>query len=157
MQVYGQPIGPEGYDVLEDPTFICWMPVLKVVGEYVRHPFERGYKVHVSVDPGDAERVAQHLLPAVQRLRLDHKVVHPVSTYVRMNGGEQKGKFVTLYPGPVLEGFTALVGALDPLLLEINAKPGPQPMERLSGHAIPEKAVGSSGLLYYVTVASYRD
>ena len=157
MEVYGQPVGPEGYDLLDDPTFVCWMPVLKVTGSIVQHPFDRGYKVHVSVEASDAERVAQELLPAVQRLRIDHKVVYPVSTYIRMNAGEQKGKFVTLYPGPVLEGFTTLVGALDPLLQQIKAKPGPVPMQRLSGHTTPEKKIGKSGLLYYITVTSYRD
>jgi hypothetical protein len=155
MDVYGQPIGPQGYDIIESPIFLCWMPVLRVTGRIVRHPFSHGYKVHVSVAPGDADRVARAALPQLQAMRLDHKVVYPLSAYTAMNAGDQKGKFITIYPGPVLEGFTTLIGALDPLLADMGAQPGPQTMDRQSGHAFPERRIGRSGLLYYVTVTSY--
>jgi len=100
MDLYGQPTGPTGYDVVDSPIFACWMPVLTVVGEEVRHPFEGGYKLHLSVAPEDAERVARHVLPVLQDLRMDHKVVFPVAAYVAMNEGDQRGKFITVYPGP---------------------------------------------------------
>ena len=157
MDLYGQPTGPAGYDIIDSPIFACWMPVLAVVGDEVRHPFEGGYKLHLSVDPEDAERVAQHVLPVLQDLRVDHKVVFPVTAYVAMNEGEQRGKFITVYPGPGFATFTSLVGTVDRLLMAIAAKPGPRPLRRLAGNAMPETAVGKSGLLYGVIVESYRD
>ena len=156
LQAYGQPIGAQGYDLIEDITFLCWMPVLTVIGDIVRHPWDRGYKVHVSVGAGDADRVARSVLPQLQAMQLDHKVVYPLSRYIQMNAGDQQGKFITVYPGPVLEGFTGLIGALDPLLRNMNAVPGPHPMDRQSGHILPERRIGRSGLLYYVIVQSYR-
>jgi len=123
MDLYGQPTGPAGYDIIDSPIFACWMPVLAVVGDEVRHPFEGGYKLHLSVDPEDAERVAQHVLPVLQDLRVDHKVVFPVTAYVAMNEGEQRGKFITVYPGPGFATFTSLVGTVDRLLMAIAAKP----------------------------------
>jgi hypothetical protein len=157
MDLYGQPTGPAGYDVIDSPIFACWMPVLRVVGEEVRHPFEGGYKLHLSVVPDEAGRVARQVLPVLQDLRMDHKVVYPVSTYVAMNAGDQRGKFITVYPGPGFASFTSLVGTVDRLLIAIAATPGPRPSRRLAGNALPETAVGKSGLLYGVIVESYRD
>ncbi|HTO82593.1 MAG TPA: hypothetical protein VMQ73_10180 [Methylomirabilota bacterium] len=157
MDLYGQPTGPAGYDVIDSPIFACWMPVLTVVGEEIGHPFEGGYKLHLSVDADDAERVAQHVLPVLQGLRMDHKVVFPVTAYVAMNEGEQRGKFITVYPGPGFAGFASLVRAVDGRLIAITARPGPRPLRRLAGNAMPETAVGKSGLLYGIIVESYRD
>ena len=156
MHVYGQPTGPRGYDIIDAPIFLYWMPVLSVVGSIVRHPFPGGYKVHVSVDPADAERVARVLLPELQRTRLSHKVVYPLSAYAAMNTGDQKGKFITIYAGPVLHGFTDLVNRIDPMLVRMNARPGPPALNRQLGHAQAEQRIGLSGLLSYVTTPDYR-
>ena len=75
------------------------MPVLKVVGDAVQYPFAGGYKVHVSVALQDAERVAEHVLPLLQEMKVPHKVVYPLSSYATMNAGDQKGKFITVYVG----------------------------------------------------------
>ena len=157
MEIYGQPVSNEGYNIIDSLIFLYWMPVLTVVGDVVTHPYNNGYKVHVSVDAGDAERVARRLLPELQSLDLDHKVVYPLSEYIAMNAGEQRGKFITIYPGPIMEGFTRLIGALDPILEGMSARPGPQPMDRQSGHSQVERRIGRSGLLFYIVSRSYRD
>jgi hypothetical protein len=132
------------------------MPVLKVVGDTVQYPFAGGYKVHVSVAIEDAERVAEHVLPILQEMKVPHKVVYPLSRYASMNAGEQKGKFITIYVGPLMYSFLALVNRLGPLLVEMDATPGPQAMNRISAHLQPEQRIGLSGLLTYVVVANYR-
>ena len=73
-----------------------------------------------------------------------------------MNAGEQKGKFITIYVGPLMYSFLALVKRLDPFLVEMQATPGPQAMNRISAHLQPEQRIGLSGLLTYVIVANYR-
>lgn len=156
MSCYDQPLGQHGYDVIESPLHAYWMPVLDVQGNRCIHPFDGGYKVHVSVDPSDADRVARRILPELQAWALDHKVYHDVATYRAQNEGDQKGKFITIYPGPVLEGFTRLVNRLDPILLGMKAMPGPAPRARLKNHAETEQRIGLSGLLFYVTVLNYR-
>jgi len=156
MDVYGQPISRQGYDLIDASVFVYWMPVLTVVGDIVTHPYNNGYKVHVSVDPGDADRVARRLLPELQSMDLDHKVVYSLSDYIAMNASDQQGKFITIYPGPFMEGFTRLIGAIDPILAGMNARPGPHPSERQSGHTQLERRIGRCGLLYYVISRNYR-
>jgi hypothetical protein len=156
MEIYGQLIGHSGYDVIDSVIFAYWMPAVKVVGRVVQHPFAGGYKVHVSVDLADADRVARSVLPILQQMKFSHKVVYPLSAYASMNGGDQKGKFITIYVGPFMYSFLALVNRLDPVLVEMEAVPGPQAMDRLAEHLQPEQRIGLSGLLTYVTVADYR-
>jgi hypothetical protein len=74
-----------------------------------------------------------------------------------MNKGPQCGKFITVYPGPILHSFTALIGELDTVLTGMKAKKGPQTMARSVGHTMPEHKIGLSGLLYYVVVPDYAD
>jgi hypothetical protein len=156
MEVYGQPTGSNGYDIIDSPIFLYWMPAVKFERGAVKHPWPSGYKVHVSPAPDDAERVARALLPKLQAKKLDHKVVYPLDAYRRMNETEQRGKFITVYPGPVLHAFTDLINAIDPLLAEMKAKPGPLPLDRQSGYARAERRTGVSGLVSYVTTHSYR-
>ncbi len=156
MQVYGQPTGPRGYDIVDSPIFLYWMPVLRVRGRSVEHPFPGGYKVHVSIDPSDAERVARTVLPMLQMEGLSHKVVYPLSTYTAMNGEEQRGKFITVYAGPLVHGLAGLVTGIDPMLKSMQAVPGPLPLDRQSGHSQPETRIGLSGTLSYVVVPDYR-
>ena len=129
---------------------------MKVIGDTVQYPFAGGYKVHVSVALEDAERVAERVLPILQEMKIPHKVVYPLSRYATMNTGDQKGKFITIYVGPLMYSFLALVNRLDPLLGEIQATPGPQAMNRISAHLQPEQRIGLSVLLTYVIVANYR-
>jgi hypothetical protein len=64
-----------------------------------------------------------------------------------MNAGDQKGKFITIYVGPLMYSFLALVKGLDPLLVQMHATPGPQAMNWISAHLQPEQRIGLSGLL----------
>ena len=107
---------------------------MKVIGDTVQYPFAGGYKVHVSVAIEDAERAAEHVLPILQEMKVPHKVVYPLSRYASMNTGEEKGKFITIYVGPLMNSFLALVNRLGPLLVEMDATPGPQAMNRISAH-----------------------
>ncbi len=156
MQLYGQPTGASGYDLVGGITFAAWMPVLKVDGDRVTHPWSSGYKVHVSVDPLHASRLAQTVLPQLQAMRVDHKIYASVSRYHQAINGLQRGKFITIYPGPVLEGFTNLVNRLDPVLANSKAKRGPCPLDRSKSHSVEEQAIGASGLLSYTVVENYH-
>ncbi|MBX6369632.1 MAG: hypothetical protein IRZ04_16740 [Rhodospirillales bacterium] len=156
MEVYGQPTGSNGYDIIDSPIFLYWMPAVKFERGRVKHPWPSGYKVHIAPAADDAERVARALLPKLQAKRLDHKVVYPLDAYRRLNQSEQRGKFITIYPGPVLHAFTDLINAIDPLLAEMKAKPGPLPLDRQSGYSRAERRIGVSGLVSYVTTDDYR-
>jgi hypothetical protein len=156
MDVYGQPLGYLGYDVIDSVVFVYWMPVLRVTGSVVQHPFTGGYKVHISVDLADADRVARSVLPILQEMSFSHKIVQSLSAYASMNAGDQRGKFITIYVGQFMYRFLELVHRLDPVLVEIGAVPGPHAMDRLAEHLRPEQRIGLSGLLTYVTVADYR-
>ena len=100
--------------------------------------------------------MARAALPALQSRNLDHKFVLPLSAYISMNAGEQQGKFITIYPGPMMDTFTRLIGALDTLLLAMDARPGPQPSDRQSEHTRLEQRIARSGLLFYVVSTNYR-
>jgi hypothetical protein len=73
-----------------------------------------------------------------------------------MNASDQKDKLNTIYVGPLMYSFLALVKRLDPLLMQMEAAPGPQAKNRISAHLQPEQRIGLSGLLTYVIVANYR-
>jgi hypothetical protein len=157
MEIYGQKLSrTDGYDMIDSPIFLYWMRVLRLEGKRVTHPFVGGYKVHVSVAPADADRVARAILPKLQTRRLSHKVIFPLAAYENVNEGKQKGKFITIYAGPVLHGFADLVGELDAALVAMKATPGPRSMDRLSGYSRPEQRVGLAGMLSYITTDDYR-
>ncbi len=156
MLLYGQPTGAAGYDLVDGITFAAWMPVLKVDGDRVIHPWQQGYKVHVSVAPIDADRLARTALPQLQAMRVDHKIYASLDRYQQALNGPQRGKFITIYPGPVLGGFTSLINRLDPVLARFGATPGPRPLDRSKGHRVEEQATGTSGLLSYTVVNSYQ-
>jgi hypothetical protein len=163
QQMYGQPTGEHGYAPVyskEDenvPVFACWMPAVKVVGKKVKFPFPSpgGYKVHLSVALEDAERVAQRVLPILHEMNVPHKVVYSLGRYATMNKGNQRGKFITIFVGPLFYSFLALVKLLDRVLEEMQAAPGPQAMDRTSAHLQAEQRIGNSGLLTYVIVDEY--
>lgn len=156
--VYGFPTGPKGYDIIDSPIMPYWKPAVFDLGERVEHPFQNGYKLHVSAQPREAERVARAVLPLLQKANLDHKVVYPLEAYEKMCRGDQAGKFITIYPGPVLEGYTRLLGQLDPFLNQLKASglsPGPVPRDRQQSHTVAENKSGTSGFLWYITTTSY--
>jgi hypothetical protein len=47
-------------------------------------------------------------------MKVPHKVVYFLRRYATMNEGDQKGKFITIYVGPLMCSFLALVERLDP-------------------------------------------
>jgi hypothetical protein len=156
--VYGFPTGPRGYDIVDSMIMPYWKPALRDLGKRVEHPFQSGYKLHVTAWPRDVEKVAKAVLPLLQKANLDHKVVYPQRAYEEMCQGLQAGKFITIYPGPVLEGYTRLLGQLDPLLNQLKQggiSPGPVPRDRQQGHTIAENKSGTSGFLWYITTSSY--
>ena len=157
MQIYGQPVSKTGYDIIDSPIFLYWMPVVKILpGGQIQHPFVGGIKIHVSADPADADRIAGALLPLLQARKVSHKVVYPLEEYERMNTGPQRGKFITVYPGPVPHSVSDLLVAMDTMLEAMKARPGLQPLDRQAGHQRPEPRFGRSGLITAVNVADYR-
>lgn len=158
VSVYGFATGPRGYNIIDSVIMPYWMPALRDLGKRVEHPWQNGYKLHVTARPSDVEKVAKAVLPLLQQSNLDHKVVYPQSAYEEMCRGDQAGKFITIYPGPVLEGYTRLLGQLDPLLNKLKqggTMPGPIPKDRQKGHAVSELKSGTSGFLWYITTESY--
>ncbi len=156
--VYGFPTGARGYDIVDSLIMPYWKPALRDLGKRVEHPFQSGYKLHVTAQPRDAERVAKAVLPALQKANLDHKVVYPQSAYGEMCQGLQAGKFITIYPGPLMDSYTRLLGELDPLLNRLKqggVSPGAVPQDRQKGHTVAENKAGTSGFLWYITTNSY--
>ncbi|MBM3621600.1 MAG: hypothetical protein FJX20_13030 [Alphaproteobacteria bacterium] len=156
--VYGFPQGSSGYDIVDDMTMPYWKPALRDLGHSVVHPYQSGYKFHVSVQSRDAEKVAKAVLPVLQRANLDHKVVYPLSAYEDMCKGAQAGKFITIYIGPLVTAYAELKRQLDPVfaqLTQAGVSPGPTPQDRQKGHSVAENKAGSSGFLWYITTNSY--
>jgi hypothetical protein len=117
-----------------------------------------GYKLHVSVEPSSDQRAAMMILPFLRGLNVHHKIVSGPAEYAALNAGRQRGKFITIYSGPLLNRFTELVGALDPFLIQANLPPGPRPLARLgAAQGQVERAIGRSGLITYITTPDYSD
>jgi hypothetical protein len=156
--VYGSPTGPRGYDIVDSMIMPYWKPALRDLGKRVEHPFQSGYKLHVTVAPRDADKLARAVLPVLQKPNLDHKVVFPLNAYEEMCQGAQAGKFITIYPGPLMDSYIRLVGELDPLFNKLKQggiNPGPVPRDRQQGHSVAENKAGTSGFLWYITTSSY--
>ena len=156
--VYGFPTGPSGYDIIDSMIMPYWKPAVRDHGSRVDHPFQNGYKMHVSVLPRDAEKLAKAVLPVLQRANYDHKVVSPLTAYEDLCRGDQAGKFVTIYIGPLMTAYATLLGQLDPVfkqLKQAGISPGPVPRDRQQGHAVAETKAGGTGFLWYITTNSY--
>src|SRR5690606_5477198 len=72
-------------------------------------------KYHVSTDLTCAGKLAAVALPILQDLKLSHKIVQSHSRLVRMQSGNQAGKFITIYAAlhrPPEELIEQLGGAL---------------------------------------------
>jgi hypothetical protein len=105
-----------------------------------------GFKLHISVDPADADALARVVLPTLRLLHVHHKVVRSRALYERMNRGEQRGKFITIYPGPA-QPAQRIVDTLDPTLIARAFRHGPLPMTRQSDHQTYEIRVGGRGMI----------
>lgn len=105
-----------------------------------------GFKLHISVDPADADALARVALPTLRLLHVHHKVVRSGALYTQMNLGSQRGKFITIYPGPVRPA-QRVVDTLDPTLAARGFRPGPVPTTRQSDHRTYEIRVGDSGMI----------
>ena len=117
-----------------------------------------GYKTHISVEPTAGPRAANLILPFLRDLNVYHKIVSGPNEYADLNGGSQRGKFITIYSGPSLNRFTELVGVLDPFQLQHKIPPGPRPLVRTgAGRGQEERRVGLSGLISYITTPDYGD
>jgi hypothetical protein len=131
-------------------TFCLYYPV---------DPEEEGFKIHVTAHPDDAEVVARTVLPRLRAMRVPHKVVRDRSTYLRIHGGDQRGKFITIYPGASGQA-QLVVDQFDPALANLRLsgglRPGPVPHARRSGHTLPEIRVGRSGLVFTIYSDDYR-
>ena len=139
--VYGQPDGE--YDLVESPYFAESVRIAK------RYYGSGGYKLHISVDVNHAESLARVMLPTLRLLNVYHKVVTFVDTYERLNLGEQRGKFITIYAGPYDEALR-IVNVLSPTLLRLKAegvKRGPVPLARKANHQQFEKVIDPSGMI----------
>jgi len=115
-----------------------------------------GFKLHVSVDPDHADRLARVILATLRLLHVHHKVVLPGLFYRNMNNGDQRGKFITVYSGASAQ---RVVDTIDPVLLRLRSqgvRPGPAPTTRQSRHTEAEIRVGQSGMIYTYFADSYR-
>lgn len=156
--IYGFAVGRRGYDIVDSMIMPYWKPALRDLGSSVVHPFQFGYKLHVTAVPRDAEKVAKAVLPILQKANYDHKVVYPLSEYEDLCKGDQAGKFITIYAGPLLTAYAEVVGLLAPVFRQLSQAgvgPGPTPMDRQKGHAVAEIRAGTSGFLWYITTNSY--
>jgi hypothetical protein len=134
-----------------------WMPgtiFLMSLGIPLAH--RSGFKLHVSVHPDDAEPLARLALPLLRQLHVHHKVVRSPADYERMDRGTQRGKFITVYPGP---GGVAqrVVNALDAALVGRRLRIGPLPATRQSRHAEHEIPVGQSGMISSYWCGDYEN
>jgi hypothetical protein len=105
-----------------------------------------GFKLHVSVDPSEAEALAHVALPTLRLLHVHHKVVRSQALYEQMNRGAQRGKFITIYPGPARPS-QRVVDTLEPTLIARGFRPGPVPTTRKSDHLTHEIRIGGSGMI----------
>jgi hypothetical protein len=137
-------------------VFHHWMPGAAAY-DRMRSLFPGGYKLHVSADATEADWVAEAVLPVLRRSDCHHKIVSGPEQYHRMNGGRQRGKFITIYAGPVLHRFAEIVSVVDALLIERRFRPGPRPVRRLAAQPTLEDRIGLSGLLSYLTIADFTD
>jgi hypothetical protein len=116
---------------------------------YPSAPPRRGYKIHVTVDAGDAEIAARCVLRKLRHHRIPHKVVRDLPRYVEQLASEQRGKFITIYL-PDRAPPEDLVASIDADFVWLGLRPGPRPTAPAAGAALrtPEERVGETGFLF---------
>jgi hypothetical protein len=159
--IYGFPIGPNGYNVIDSTIMLYWMPAVAMVGHFVnwQFPHNGGRKLHISASIQTAEATARAALPVLQRLGTKHKVVYPLDAYRTLNRGQQAGKLITIYSGRMMNDYLtisrALEVVLEPLVMAGRITPGPLPLDRHSGYTRSEQQLGGSRMLSFVDVDSF--
>ncbi len=133
---YGQP--PGEYAIMPGTIFL---QSITIPLSYLS-----GFKLHISVHEEDADRLARLALPTLRLLQAHHKVVRDLDAYRRMQAGNQRGKFITVYPGPAQRA-QRVVDTLDPVLVSNAFRRGPVPTTRQSNHQTAEIRVGGSGMI----------
>lgn len=136
--LYGQP----------DNEYEVFLPFAETL---VKTGHQSGYKLHITVSTQHHDPLARVILPTLRILHTHHKVVLP-QMYANFNMGQQAGKFITVYAGP--DGPTRrIIDVIDPVLAGLRQRglqPGPVPLNRQTGHAQREAAVGSSGMITWL-------
>jgi hypothetical protein len=95
-------------------------------------------------------------LPTLQFLQLHHKVIGPWIDYERFNRqSNQRGKFITLYPGSSVTERQKALDWLEPEFKKRRFKAGPVPADRDRSHTVLETPIGTSGLFFYRWSADY--
>jgi hypothetical protein len=114
-------------------------------------PPHRGFKIHVSPTPQDAEIVARSVLPKLRELSVCHKVVRNLKIYMEQMNTPQRGKFITIYTNGASQGQRVL-DKISPELRDLRLfgglLRGLAPTTRESNHREYEIAVGGSGLVF---------
>ncbi|HJQ59331.1 MAG TPA: hypothetical protein VJ890_20665 [Vineibacter sp.] len=145
MAIYGQP----------DALYEVFMPIM--FAETIRKgPHGGGFKLHVTVATDHADPLARAILPLLRDTH--HKVVLPGDYYGRLNNGNERGKFITIYAGPAAPS-QQVVNVIDPVLLQLRAQgilPGPVPTTRQSNHREDEIRIGQSGMIRTYWADDYR-
>ena len=116
---------------------------------YPSTPPRRGYKIHVTVNAGDAEIAARCVLRKLRQRRIPHKVVRDLPRYLQQLASEQRGKFITIYL-PDRAPPEDLVASIDADFVWLGLHPGPRPTAPAAGTALraPEERVGETGFLF---------
>lgn len=117
-----------------------------------------GWKMHITARTEQAEIVARIVLPILRELDVPHKVVANLENYRRMNEGDQKGKFITIYNRGQAEAETVLEAVDEQMMIyrEFGGlEPGPRPMSREGGHRESELPIGDSGFIWVLYRVDY--
>jgi hypothetical protein len=149
MSCYGQPPGEYRTQGLrrDGDRLKAWLPKSIFMEWSHRLLYTSGWKIHISVDPADADRLARLALPKLRGIQVHHKVIGPWVDYERFNrDSNQRGKFITVYPGPSHGAAQQVLDVLDAACREHGFKPGPLPSVRKTGFATHEIPIGESGM-----------
>ena len=158
LSIYGQDPGEYKAAAEEDKSgpIPVWLPKTIFMEWNHRLLYPNGWKLHISVHPDDAEQLARIALPMLQFMQAHHKVIAPWIDYEQFNNrSEQRGKFITIYPGPSVPMRQKLLDWLEPKFKASRFKPGPVPGDRDRLHTIPEQPIGTSGLFFYRWAPDY--
>jgi hypothetical protein len=151
LSCYGQPPGEyktQGLMQTADPMPV-WIPGAIFMEWNHKLLFHTGWKIHISVDPVDADDLARLALPVLRLMQVHHKVIGPWVDYERFNReSPQRGKFITVYPGPSASTAQRVLDRLDTIIEAYRFRGGPVPVMRSSKHTEPEIPIGVSGLFF---------
>jgi hypothetical protein len=149
MSCYGQPPGEYVVNGLRQArgAVPAWLPKTIFVFWRGELRFPLGWKLHISVRDADADRLARLALPTLRLMNVYHKVIAPWEDYAAFNrDSQQRGKFITVYPGPDPNTAQRVLDTLDALFRREGFVPGPLPSVRRTGHTTHEVPVGQSGM-----------